>query len=412
MEQISVLKFNVWTKDHITNEGNFDNNGNIIMENKVNHKSTGIISKIFEDHWNDFYNKYKSILDITRANANIEVRKVIACSNHQLGSSVYLCDDCNELLFCHHTCKGKLCSSCGIKTQKIRTENILEKCLASEHRHITFTMPQDLTLWFINNLYSLNLIFDATNETIYSVSNGKFKKSIKIYNYKFKPGFFAFLHTFGRPLNFNPHIHVIFSHNLLYKNSFKYLKYLDYTALSKRFMFFLLNKMEKFFGNSFKKVKQDMINRYPNGFYVNNKLEDDGYKFNSIEELLRYVTRYCSRPVIAESRITDYDGQNITWFYIDHKDNKKHIIKESANDFIKKLVKHILPSNFRSIRSYGYYNKPSKLDNNTNKIVSKEKISFRKSLLKWTNSILYSFGRIPIKCPCCGNLMKLMFNVT
>lgn len=98
------------------------------MENKVNHKSTEIISKIFEDHWNDFYNKYKSQLDITRANVNIEARKVIACSNHQL------------------------CSSCGIKTPKIRTENILEKCLASEHRHITFTMPQDLTLWFINNL--------------------------------------------------------------------------------------------------------------------------------------------------------------------------------------------------------------------------------------------------------------------
>ena len=77
---------------------------------------------------NDFYNKYKSQLDITRANVNIEARKVIACSNHQL------------------------CSSCGIKTPKIRTENILEKCLASEHRHITFTMPQDLTLWFINNL--------------------------------------------------------------------------------------------------------------------------------------------------------------------------------------------------------------------------------------------------------------------
>lgn len=76
------------------------------MENKVNHKSTEIISKIFEDHWNDFYNKYKSQLDITRANVNIEARKVIACSNHQLCSSVYLCNDCNELLFCHHTCKG------------------------------------------------------------------------------------------------------------------------------------------------------------------------------------------------------------------------------------------------------------------------------------------------------------------
>ena len=407
-----MIKFNCWAKEHIIDENRFDNDGNIIIENKVNHKSTGIIAKIFETNWDTFYNEYKDKLDIIRPNADTEVKKVIDCSNHNLGASVYLCEDCKELFFCHHTCKGKLCSSCGIKTQKIRTENILEKCLSSKHRHITFTMPQDLTTWFIKNLYSLNILFEATNETIYSVSNGKFKTYMRIYDYKYKPGFFAFLHTFGRPLNFNPHIHVIFSHNLLYKKSFKYLKYLDYTALSKRFMFFLLDKMEKYFGKDFKKTKQEMINRYPNGFYVNNKLEDDGYKFNSIEELLRYVTRYCSRPVIAESRITEFDGENVTWFYIDHKDNKKHIIKESALEFIKKLVKHILPSNFKSIRSYGYYNKPSKLDDNTNKIVSKEKIPFRRSLFRWTNSIISSFGRIPIKCPSCGNLMELMFNVT
>ena len=61
-----------------------------------------------------------------------------------------------------------------------------------------------------------------------------------------------------------------------------------------------------------------MYLKYPNGFYVNNKLEDDGYKFNSIEDLIRYVTRYCSRPVIAESRIINYDGNNVTWFYSDH----------------------------------------------------------------------------------------------
>ena len=65
----------------------------------------------------------------------------------------------------------------------------------------------------------------------------------------------------------------------------------------------------------FKDTKNKMYLKYKNGFYVNTKLEDDGYKFNSIEELIRYVTRYCSRPVIAESRILKYDGKDVTWFY-------------------------------------------------------------------------------------------------
>lgn len=156
-------------------------------------------------------------------------------------------------------------------------------------------MPEVLTICFINDLHSFDTIFEATNEPIYSVVNIKFKKNIRIYNLKFKPSFFAFLHTHDRHINFNHHIHVIFSENLLFKNSFKLCTYLDYDALYKRFIFILLNKIEKYFD------------------------------------------------------------------------------KEYAMDFIKKLVKHILPHNFKSIRSYRYYNKPSKFDKNTNMIISKEK---------------------------------------
>ena len=410
---IRYRDFNFWAKDHIVNENLFDDNGNIIMENKINNKKTGIIAKIFDDHWESFYKSKKDKIDIVRPNAPMEIRKVIDCANHNLGSSIYICPNCDdEVYFCHHTCKGKLCSSCGIKAQNERTENILEKCITSKHRHMTFTMPKILTSWFINDLLSLNIIFEAVCETMYSVCNGKFKKKVRIYNLKYKPGFFAFLHTFGRPLNFNPHIHVIFAENLLYKNSFKKCSYLDYDALSKRFMIFLLNKMEKYFGKDFRKTKNKMFKDYPNGFYVNNKLEDDGYKFNSIEELLKYVTRYCSRPAIAESRIINYDGENVTWFYVDHKEEKRHEITESAFSFIKKIIKHLLPTNFKSIRSYGFYNKPSKLPKDTNMLISKEKIPFRRSLLKWCNSIIKSWNIIPIMCPKCGTLMEYSFCVT
>lgn len=41
--------FKSWTKNHITDENMFDNDGNIITENKNNYKSTGVIAKIFED---------------------------------------------------------------------------------------------------------------------------------------------------------------------------------------------------------------------------------------------------------------------------------------------------------------------------------------------------------------------------
>lgn len=411
MEHMNILQFNNWAKSNIVDENKFDDDGFIIMENDTNYKSTGVISQIFEDHWNSYYSKYQKVIDKKRPNADKEVHKIIDCHNHNLGSSVLVCPIDNEVLFCHHTCKGRLCSSCGIKSQKIKTQNILEKCINTKHRHITFTIPNDLNHYFFDNLSSNNILFDSVCDTLYSIVNGKQKKK---YRYKYIPGFFAFLHTYGRPLNFNPHIHVIIAETILHKSgNFKKFAHFNYDALSKRFMKIILDKMENFLGkNNFRNIKNKMYLKYPNGFYVNNKLEDDGYKFNSIEELIRYVTRYCSRPVIAETRIIKYDGQNVTWFYSDHKHEQYHEITESALSFIGKLLRHLLPSHFKSIRYYGFYNKSDKIDNNVNMIIKKEKIPFYRSVIKWKNSILTSFNRIPIKCPKCGHLMEFVFEVS
>lgn len=304
MKHVDIVNFNSWAKKHITDDNKFDKDGFIIMKNNNNFKSTGVIARIFEDHWDNYYSKYKVTIDKTRPNANKEVNKIISCSNHKLGATVYCCQDCGEVIFSHHTCKGKLCSSCGIKTQKIRTENILEKCVNVKHRHITFTIPDVLCPWFFHNLNDTSLLFEAVSDTLYSIVNGKVKKKkIRKYNLKYTPGFFAFLHTFGRPLNFNTHIHVIIAECVFdkFKNYKKY-DYFNYNALSKRFMKILLDKMEKHFGKQkFSKTKNIMYLKYKNGFYVNNRLEDDGYKFKSIEDLIRYLTRYCSRPVMAEN---------------------------------------------------------------------------------------------------------------
>lgn len=415
MEHMDINQFNNWAKNHITDDSKFNEEGFIITENIFNYKSTGIISKIFEDHWDKYYSQYQNTLDKIRPNANKEVHKIIDCSNHNLGASVYVCPDCNDVIFSHHTCKGKLCSSCGIKSQKIKTQHILEKCINVKHRHITFTIPNSLCIWFFKDLTTTDLLFEAVSDTLYSIVNGKVKgKKTRKYNLKYSPVFFAFLHTFGRPLNFNPHIHVIIAEYITdkYKN-LKNFNYFNFDALSKRFMKILLDKMQKYFGkNEFKQTKNKMYLKYPNGFYVNNKLEDDGYKFNSIEELIRYLTRYCSRPAMAESRILNCDGENITFYYSDHTNEEYHEETNSAFEFITKLLRHLLPEGFKSIRSYGFYNKSSKLCDKINYVISREKIKIKRELLKWKNSILTSFNRMPIICPQCGKLMEPLFEVS
>ena len=95
-----------------------------------------------------------------------------------------------------------------------------------------------------------------------------------------------------------------------------------------------------------------------------------------------------------------------------HEDDKFIVEKIHIFEFISRLIRHIPDEQFKTIRYYGFYNKSKSLCDKLVTIIKKEKIPFMRSMLKWKNSILTSFNRIPIKCPKCGSLMKLCFDVT
>ena len=90
------------------------------------------------------------------------------------------------------------------------------------HRYIVFTIPSEYRFLFRKDRKALNLLFVAARNTISLLFNKKiYSKIIKdkkvnpkdnyclLRNYKHKIEFrmIASLHTFGRALNWNPHIH-------------------------------------------------------------------------------------------------------------------------------------------------------------------------------------------------------------
>lgn len=58
---------------------------------------------------------------------------------------------------------------------------------------------------------------------------------------------------------------------------------------------------------------------------------------------------------MAESRILDYDGEFITYYYDRHENGKRVEIKIHAFDFIKKLIIYIPEKDFNMVRYYGIY---------------------------------------------------------
>lgn len=82
----------------------------------------------------------------------------------------------------------------------------------------------------------------------------------------------------------------------------------------------------------FKTLVSSLYRKYPECFYVNTPSKED---FDLPMAVTKYITRYIGRPVMAQSRITDYGGTNVTYWYQRHEDNEIIYKIERTHEFIK-----------------------------------------------------------------------------
>ncbi len=155
------------------------------------------------------------------------VQKTLLCNTIYLGFDVFECPECDNEQYFNRKCHSRFCTSCGIKYQKTLAAKAECMCVDVRHRHIVFTIPEAYRIFFRRDRTALNLLFVAarntickiTNERIYRREKRKRGKTGKTHNDKdsyylyrnFKGamvfGMIASIHTFGRDLKWNPHIH-------------------------------------------------------------------------------------------------------------------------------------------------------------------------------------------------------------
>ena len=116
------------------------------------------------------------------------------------------------------------------------------------------------------------------------------------------------------------------------------------------FVLHCLTKWKPALVSSFKKVKALCYSEHKQGFYVYAKPNKCNPK-----TVVKYIGRYLGRPVIATSRIDNYDGVFVTFHYNRHEDEKYVEETLPAMDFIKRLIRHIPEKHFKMIRYSGIY---------------------------------------------------------
>ena len=359
-------------------------------------------------NWWKFYNKHSTKLRPAIISA---IAKLLSCKNTIRGYKQYECTNpnCSHTKKIPFTCKSKACSSCGKKATEVwmeKQKNILPK---NKYQHITLTMPSELWDFFWYNRWLLNEICKVGADCLMEIAA---KRGIIL-------GIFIALHTFGRSLKRNIHLHISTTIGgiSIELTKWKKLVFHKYT-LTKIWRY----KLIKLFREAYKQnllIIPESIKKLLNHTFTFENFLDDLYKKywiidcakpeKTFNKIINYLSRYIKRPAIAESRLKHYDGHEVTFKYLDHY-TKKHTKKTiSAEEFIGNFVRHIPDANFRMIRYYGFLaNRVRgkllplvyKLLNTGNTVATTSKTSFA-SLLK------ANFNIDPLCCVLCNSQLAL-----
>ena len=352
---------------------------------------------VLQQIFTDYYEEIEYILHPRKTEME-NIDKMIHCGDPSVGGAMYGCPHCGKLKFVPFRCHSRFCPTCGNKYTMDRTTSMSFKLVNVTHRHCVFTIDENLREFFLKDRSLLDCLFHSVN----SVITRMFFKMNKSKN--FTPGFIMVLHTFGRDLKWNPHIHCLISEGGYSDDGFwRNVKHFDYTFLRNAFRTALLNEMESKIGSSFKKVKAKCYREHQQGFYVYAKPNLCDPRI-----VVKYIGRYLGRPVIATSRIDKYDGEMVTFHYNRHEDEQ--YIEETipAMEFIQRLIRHIPEKHFKMIRYGGIYARHREIDSKLYRAISKSKHHIYRSFNQWRTAILSSFGYDPLVCPDCQHRMEFL----
>lgn len=350
------------------------------------------LQKIFEENWDDFLKS-----NTVRPVVDHEVRKVIGCGKIKNGFSLYECE-CGNIKIVPFRCKSRLCNCCGYQYQVFRAQKVKSKLINCNHRHIVFTIAKELRFFFRHDRNLLNQLFKSAADTIseWLISQNK--------SQHLTCGMVSTLHTFGRDLKWNPHIHMLVSMCATGNGiPFKMFNFIPFTMLRKRFMTTLLSKMKNALSHSpyaatFNTLIYKLYKEKDNGFYVYAYA-----KLNSATEVIDYMVRYIGRPAIAQKRILKYENGMVTFCYNRHEDNKYVEETIPVFEFIQRVIIHVPEKYFNMVRYYGLYAKPHNL-----RLMQKNAPPhLQRQLNLWQLRIWQSFNYNPLKCAC-GKQMKFV----
>lgn len=363
------------------------------------------IQQIFDLGWDDYSSSFNPSMTQQKAAYSIS-----ACKSGSLGCNISQCEDCGHVEIHNNSCRNRNCPNCQAILKEVWIDARKSEVIDSPYFHVVFTVPAELNpLIYANQKLLYALLHRCSSETLLELSaDQKYLGAT--------PGIIQVLHTWGQTLNYHPHIHCIVTGGGLTK---------DYRLKTSSDSFFIPVKV---LGSKFRGKFLAYLNSYQRqgrlvlassceelrNSYAWTQYRDRLYKkewcpyiketFNGFGNAIEYLGRYTHRIAITNSRIISVSSRKVSFWAKDYRNGEKIIVDISPDEFIRRLMMHVLPDGFQKIRYYGFLNNRNKKKNLS--------IIFRiqghqKFTSKFTgvsvSEIMKSVWNYDISiCPCCG----------
>ena len=160
------------------------------------------IKSIFREFWCIVCIELESLYSSLHWESIIEnVAKMVDCGEPCNGFAEYICPECFEKKRVPFTCKCRFRPSCGKRYVDQWVEKTVYGIFDVTHRHLVFTLPQELRKIIFDNRQFIKTMMDCASKTAMEVLQSRGSDAV--------PGILSIVHTFGRNIKFNPHVHML-----------------------------------------------------------------------------------------------------------------------------------------------------------------------------------------------------------
>lgn len=352
------------------------------------------IKQIIKDKRISFCEKFWHLV---RESSHEAIIKVLQCWTTEFWFTTYKCLECSETKHIAFSCKSRFCNSCWKPQSDIRMDRLLARWPKwLQYYHLAFTIPEELRPFFKRHRKALKVLSKTASQSSLYFFESK---------HKCTPWILSVIHTFWAKLNRNPHVHLLITAGGVNESwAYKSVNFIPYLWVLHSWKRYLIKNLKDRCSENIKNPTEEI--RYLNSFYSQ---KDEGDKdksryiyfskrANSFKVVLWYIWRYLKRPTISQSRLINYNWEEVTYNYKDKYDSKTKEITCLTTTFIWLLIQHIPNKYFHMVHYYWIFANRCKhkyltiinsyFDNSAKGPVIPKSFSERAYFFTWRNPLL------------------------